>query len=45
MSSPSKEKDLGDDSSKDPMWFMINVIMNSEAKKLEKVPTHTGHTT
>lgn len=37
MSPASKEKDISDDPSKDPMWFLITVIMNTEAKKLEKV--------
>jgi hypothetical protein len=40
MSPATKEKDLSDDPSKDPMWFMITVIMNTEAKKLEKVRCH-----
>ncbi|OOQ91610.1 hypothetical protein PEBR_08787 [Penicillium brasilianum] len=37
MSPASKEKDINDDPSKDPMWFLITVIMNTEAKKLEKI--------
>ncbi|KAJ5390887.1 uncharacterized protein N7496_001955 [Penicillium cataractarum] len=37
MSSPSKEKGNVDDSPKDPMWFLINVIMSTQAKKLDGI--------
>ncbi|GLI74541.1 hypothetical protein PoHVEF18_002785 [Penicillium ochrochloron] len=33
MSSAKDENDL----SKDPAWFLINLIMHTEAKKLEKI--------
>jgi hypothetical protein len=45
MSTTTKEQDVTKDPSKDPMWFMINAIMHTEAGKLDKVrqlplPTH-----
>jgi hypothetical protein len=37
MSSTREEKDSSDDPGRDQTWFLINVIMHTESKKLEKV--------
>ncbi|GLI74542.1 hypothetical protein PoHVEF18_002786 [Penicillium ochrochloron] len=37
MPSTREEKDSSDDPGRDQTWFLINVIMHTESKKLEKV--------
>jgi hypothetical protein len=37
MASTKEDKDSSDDPGRDQTWFLMNVIMHTESKKLEKV--------